>query len=374
MRRIVIAIALILIGQTVFAQAESGAKLRAWKHGPLSWNDFKEYPSIEDPVNGSWLHYSFELVPEDTLINGFRTNRLVLTATMDKDSSWVLSDHKTQQELRFNQVIFNLAHIQCCLFQSTLDRGTGLKSEGEFLTQVGRFCMMDEDRFVEESDAGRNEEVVNRWLDSTIRLIATLPQDSIPQYEYSKKGIGYAAHLGTCYSALVYGNQTVVFGNPLSFELGFEADFGPHAFMWDTRIGGTVSKVPCTLDGSNFSRGELFTWMYMGFDYGYYLYRKDKMALIPVAGIGFTCVSKTITEDYSVSDACFSATAGIAFDWNTRRTVSYPDFYEYAERAQEEIGFRVKAFVSNTNLCGSRALSINTALCVNFGSKPVKLK
>lgn len=354
--------------------ANAQVQKRLWTDGPLKWADFKVLPT--DSASTSWLQYSFEVLPLDTL-QGMIVSRDKLVCYMDPQQSWVMDDYMTDRELHYNQVLFNLAEIQCRMFQPSLDMGYSPLEIDSLLIVVAGYCQVEEDRFVYESNVGQDSAVVARWLDSTNRLLAEMPSAAQARVA-DAPGWGLGAHIGMGYSWLGKGIDAT-FKNAYSFQMGVELLNRRHSFMWDMIIGGGGSKRSFIFeDGGDtlyYPVGHRYTWFQMDFDYGYYVVHKDKFAMMPFVGFGFSSISATYgygDEAPMYGDACFSWFAGVACDWIMRNRVS--GLFFDGTREREETGLRVMLYAARSALCGYNTVSANLAVSLNFESRSAKLK
>lgn len=348
----------------------SGRPVRLWDRGPLTWGDFKVLPS--DSVHTSWMECMFRLDSTDN-IGGMKMCRTKVVCEMDPSASWVMDDYMTDQELAYNQVLFNLAEIQCRMFQPSLDLNQSPLEGDSLLMCVAGYYGVEEERFVWESGGGQNGDVVTRWLDSTIRVLAEMPaQSQVRVVPTNELVIG--AHMGVAYTSLGRG-LNFTYRNPVSFEFGFEFGKGRHSFIWDILIGGAGSKESFTLQDYTFPVGKTYTWMQMGFDYGFYAVRQPRYNVMPFVGLGLSSIMASVgpdEDDPSFGDACGSWMAGVAVDWAFHNRVSCP--FNDGTREQEESDVRLMLYASRSALYGYKCVSLNAAVVLNFGLRYVKTK
>lgn len=379
-----VAVMVLALGMSASAQLQ----YRSWNKGPLTWHDFQVLRNVADAkafeqsahpedtlsgvaeelASGSWLQYTFRLKHSDTLANGITADRTRVVACMEPRLSWVAAESMTDKELHYNQVVFNLCEIQCRMFQPEFDRGSA--PDQDLLESVGKYAQSDEMRFNYESGYGADSAVVERWLDSTNRLLAELPEKAELKISYIKDW-GVGAHIGAGYS-LYLGGTGWTFRNPLSFDFGFEGIYGRSSWMMEMLIGGAGTKQHFDLDGVVFASGERYTWLQMFLGYGYYLLQKPRYNLMPMVGYGLSMIGANYSAEDMASEGCGSWIAGIVADYNFSNHIS--DVFYDGTRMQEVYGLRMMLYASGSKLYGYNEPMINLAVALNFGAHPIKLR
>lgn len=348
----------------------AGRHVRLWNRGPLTWSDFKVLPS--DSVHTSWLECSFRLDSMDN-IGGMKMCRTKVVCEVDPLASWVMDDYMTDQELAYNQVLFNLAEIQCRMFQPSLDLNQSPLEGDSLLMCVAGYYGIEEDRFAWESDGGQDSAAVARWLDSTNRVLAEMPaQDQVRFAEAGSWWMG--AHLGMAFTH-PGGGLVNTFRVATDFEFGFELGVKRSTFMWDFAIGGGGTNRSYTLDGYTFGSGKPYTWMQMWLGYGYYALREPKFSLMPFVGIGISTISSSIgmgDDALTFSDECGSWVAGLCFDMALMNHVSCP--WGNGVREQDEVDVRFMMWAARSALCGYKSVSYNLGVVLNFSVRDVITK
>lgn len=103
---------------TVSAQYD----LRLWQTGDLTWNDFRVVDT-NTVKEHSYIEFYLDIEENEEYELGTSWVELVATAYMDKKLSWVDKKHCTAEELRYNQVIFDLVELFRRRLQVVIDTG-----------------------------------------------------------------------------------------------------------------------------------------------------------------------------------------------------------------------------------------------------------
>ena len=104
---VIIFLANLILAYGLFAQNNT----REWSQGKLTWDDFKEGKSELHESQISYFAYSFLFFPERQMFENALVVRNVARAHMDRNLSWVNPEYKTEQLLRYNQVIFDIVEL-----------------------------------------------------------------------------------------------------------------------------------------------------------------------------------------------------------------------------------------------------------------------
>lgn len=338
----------------------SDLSIRTWNQGPLTWKDFQGQ-APENSVD-NWLEYSIEwMIAEDT-IGKTHFEHYKMVAVVLPSSSWVDSSARTTTNLHYNQVIFNLAEIQCRCFQSMLDKTSTEDEMDSIIRMAMAYATDEEQRFSDCCNFGADSAVVESWLDSTSRMLKEMTYQ-IPATK--TVGWGMGAHLGMGYTYLGKGLSAKM-GNPIAFDMGFEFLKGRSSFLWEILIGGARSKSSFVLEDDLFVAHSSYTWMSMSLGYAFYALMTPTWNVAPFVGVGLEAIG-VIFDDSSVSDICASWYAGVMADLHLHRSLS---IWNDCSVTSARLGL----YASHSNLQGIKCVSLNMLLALNFSFSEVKFK
>lgn len=367
MKRIAI---LLVLAATAIGALQAQHAPREWGRGPLTWDDFTG-PVPPNNVD-NWLEYNFTVKRVEEKLDGMNLMHLRLCCNMYPELSWAAESAKTDLNLKYNQVVFNIAEYQSLCFQPLLDQGnTGMDIES-VLQMALSYSAAEEQRFSNESDMGFDTAVVQRWYDSTNLRLSELKAENgyHPRVEYT--GIGMSANfsLGTT----IHGRSLAeTFTPAFDFGFGFDMGFKRNVFLWDMKIGIGGSRQDFVLDDVYYLAGSSYTWFQTFLGYGYSVLDKPRFSLTPFVGLGCSMIE----EDDPMSDEIYSDVsgpwlAGVMADW--KFTCSISDCDQWGERTADYWSLRAMLYVSRANLCGCRSASITLSLAINGGLKNLRLR
>ncbi len=205
-----------------------GQENRTWQQGKLTWDDFYERKNVVTP---SSLKYTYIYTPLCKEINNTVYSRVVSQIVLDKKSTWINSAFKTGQQLRYNQVIFDLAELG----KTELDEY--VRSNYEF--EVFRFNNARKPKtllgieknienrlkeFQNESESGANLEAIEKWEQIVAEKLSTADTVLFPSYTHRPKMINYVNIGGNSF----VGGASQYFkpGPALTFGIGGEFNYG----------------------------------------------------------------------------------------------------------------------------------------------------
>ena len=131
--------------------------LRGWEKGPLTWNDFT---LVNESVGDehSYLEYILNVEQRPDEINGREMQTKTAVLYVDRKMSWVDSHYLTPQELKYNQVAFNLAELHRRRLQLVIDTGGAVNMN--YYTQLLAYMV---DSFCHNTYYGADTAAVAWW-------------------------------------------------------------------------------------------------------------------------------------------------------------------------------------------------------------------
>lgn len=358
-----------LLGITVSGNAQQ----HLWEEGPLTWNHFGGSDTIGDTLGGSWMECIFMLTTADDT-NGNNTNcRTRMVCYVDTILSQANARYRTPIELMYNQVLFNLAELECRCFQTILDETYRNYDDDELLMMTFEQYKADETAFNIASNDGHDSTAVTHWLDSTYNLLSLLPRTDEYHLVPVRRHWGMAADFSLGFNSLGK-NLTETFSSSFTLGMGVELIHGHSALLFEMDAGlGHLAKT-FEPDGLHFIMGDDYTLLQLRLGYGYYVIQKDHFGLMPFLSYGFNSITMSYPydEDTQYSDLCGSWFAGLMIDFSTTGTTLCPD--DEGVRPHESFGLRTKLYVSQANLANYSGIAINAALSIRFSNRPVKIK
>ena len=272
-------------------------ELRTWDMGPLSWDDFTLTDSSRGE-NHSYLEFFFSIeeFPEG----------LWAMAFMDTHQSWVDKNWRTDNELLYNQVIFDLVEWQRRQMQMALD--TLAKGAAEPSADSVVACVVaDIERLDLDTRHGTDSVALLRWADSLAGLLGTplVPRGTPVDDPYRVGGFLGGGFFGTA------GGMHRHFSHGGGLDMGIEAGWGRHFLTGGLSIG--VASCRDSAFHKNNPENDLYTgddltMLRLYVQYGFSVFDNARCRITPFVGYGLLGYYYSPDD----TDESFGPTAGCA--------------------------------------------------------------
>ena len=136
--------------------------LYSWDKGNLTWDCFKK---VDTTIGEEHSYLEFLLDMEEHMYYEFASVAVdyIACAYMDTTLSWVSKKHCTQQELKYNQVLFNIVELCRRRMQEDFDT-TGTVNLDYYM----RLASHEVDRYCRDTRYGADTAAIRQW-DITVR-------------------------------------------------------------------------------------------------------------------------------------------------------------------------------------------------------------
>ena len=316
---------LICYSQLSFSQPEShhygweeNDKL-FWYERKLTWDDFQERPHMEDSAE-SFLSYFFGYRTFSYKVGQSKVTRILAYTFIERDHSWVKPEKKTDQLLKYNQVLFDILELYSRKLQKKIDE-IGTKDlflfnsliSNEF-RKLNHHLNEDIQNYLTATKGGINKEKLDEWEDYIQEQLNGLP---IFRFFPNNKinNFGYGIYGGVIYA--INGSKTSeLFTNPFGFGIGFAITFKKFELNLNDNIGFfTSAKKDFQYAGQLWQKNWEYMYLNAGLTLGYSIYQKKKWNLSPQ--IGIDAISYFYSPSVKNQDDQRSADAGaIHFSFN----------------------------------------------------------
>ena len=306
-----------------------GYGYRFWTDG-LSWTDF--VPRQGDSSGASSELYCFFLQePVCDTIDGVKVSRYALLCGMDEAKSWYDPEVVEYNNLRYNQVLFNLGEMTCRELQPLSINEERANELVEVAKDMWERKVL---KFIRESSGGIDKAVVDRWMDSTSNILKnTSATGPVPELQ-RPFGVGFTIGFsGTDYINGKDGYLDFDFGADISLFIAW----GRHQLGIMGRGGRVYSNklISMLTSGATEELTEeyTFTLSHFGGRYGYAFYDKGSVRLIPYIGAGSAKVLSNETyRNFRYIDKGFYGELGISMDLKFSQSIN---LWEAKPRAME---------------------------------------
>ncbi len=358
-------ITLLLIGLFISSGLIGQSQQKSWKEGKLKWEDFTG--TIKDE-GGFEFRYNLGYSTGKQKYGDTSVVRNTVKCYMFKNLSWVKPEYKTDLNLRYNQVVFDIVEIHKRKIQQAFDK---INSTSVYETEFNKIyvdCNNKINDFSAESNGGQDSSVIAYWEKMTSVEIGTYSFQEIPNYKIGEFGYGLWGGLGT---GFVTGSLGDHFSPIYSFVYGFDFSYGQSMVFLNAIIGGAKIKQDYATD-LRWSKGSKATVALADLSYGYTFINDENYKITPF--VGFGVIEHSIknpnnkTETLNMTD--FKMSVGINLDYKIATKVNLIPEPLFGIREKTETSIRARLYVTRARYFGDmKGLSINFAIGIcGFGN------
>ncbi|MFC2152528.1 hypothetical protein ACFLSE_08375 [Bacteroidota bacterium] len=316
-----------------------------WSAGKLTWNDFTE--NTNENTYSSELKYFLGYEPDKQKFDGVKVARFATFGYIDKTLSWVKPEFKTEQLLKYNQVLFDIVELHRRILQYELDRLDSQYGALDKFNYIYQVCSNQILQFQNESQRGQLIDVINVWEFKIAEKMKSYPYYNIP--EFTKLPFGYSLHAGIG-GGVFTGSLGEHFSPTFNFMFGFEVAYGNSIlFLNGTLAGDNVVK---DYSGNeNWYKNQSAFVAIIDVSYGYAIIDNKNIKLSPFAGLGITELtgSSQDNEDESLRLVDYNYLVGLNFDYKIAKKINLISSAFTGVKEQVETSIQVKLYVSKAN-------------------------
>jgi hypothetical protein len=294
-----------------------GQEYRLWRNGKLEWVDFYERNGVVTPSN---LKYNFIYTPYKKEINNTVYSRTIYLTTLDKKSTWINPEFKTDQQLRYNQVIFDIAEwgkteLEDYLRSKDKLKAWQLKGFKSDLKKIEKGIETRVKKFQKESESGANLETVEQWEQTVKEKLSKVDTTIFPKYDNKLIWSGYI----TAGGSMLTGDVGKYFGPGAFFNFGSDAEF-----KYGGRLGININVATTTVKESYIINNKVFLEKgrslgipQFGLTYGH-TFSSEKIKFIPYI-VGSVGSIQEFKKDGDNSLSLYNAGLGIDANFYMKR-------------------------------------------------------
>ena len=363
-------ILIIIFLLTLGASAQNREK--HWEEGKLTWQDFQER-KVAFNQSVSEIKYFIGYKTEKEKLNDTVFIRLKSYSYIDPTLSWVNPDYKTDKNLKYNQVIFDIAELYRRELQYDLDRlNSAFDAEVRFQRKYQELNQKVEE-FQRLSNYGNDEEIIDQWKVNISEKLDFYVNNQFPRYKKVNFGIGINAGIGSSFQT---GSLKEHFGPSLSFVYGFDfAIKNSMLYLNGTLSGGKVDK---NYSGkTDWLEKQKYRLAIIDITYGYAIIDNAKFKLVPFAGLGITEFSDPDydAEENDLRIVDYNIAFGINADYKIRQRLSTVPNLFFGHRDMLETSIRTRLYIAKNDFYTDlNGYSINLSIGVSWFGKMLKLE
>ena len=350
---------------------------RGREKGPLTWNDF--IPMNESiGAEHSYLEYILDVERRRDMVNGKEMQTRTAVLYVDRKMSWVDTHYRTPQELRYNQVAFDIAELHRRRLQLVIDTGGTVNMN--YYTRLLTYVV---DSFCHETYFGADTAAVARWEWEIRRQIDSITPMMVEQHQKANaiEKITPQYHMifnlggGAKFFA---GDMHKLLAPSGGMYFDFECGLWRHMFSMGMYIGGGRC-LPDSVDNVN-SIDKLYatdrlTTLDMYLNYGFTVIDAQKWCVTPFVGFGlqgFLYDDPQYSESGGPMEGCWRAGVDVKYHLGAADEYYSNSLTRFLCSAHGKVYLSFDRFKS---IVGSpTGVTINAQLGFSFGMKEQKLK
>jgi hypothetical protein len=256
-----------------------------WKENGLTWDNFKGKPNMFVSYS-SELYYVLTFKAIDEQIKDVKIKRLIAVAYINPELSWVKSDAKTAQHLRYNQVVFDIVEYNRRELQYTLNDYANIFQADRILYQRNKVIQDMIEHFNKSTNNGQNDSLVIDFSNRLKEGLGGIEKSAIPLIKERNFSIGM--HIGGG-AMLLDGAANKYFSNAVgAMNFGFEFQRKKSSFLLNIGLGmGNKLKQDYNDIHQNiWAKDKKCDLTFFHFAYGYNFIFAKQHCLTPHLGLG----------------------------------------------------------------------------------------
>ncbi len=336
-----------------------------WASGKLDWEDFMGLYSIG---NTSELKYALGYIIDKEKCKDTFVTRIKSFCYVDKKLSSVNPSYKTQELLRYNQVIFDILEFHRRRFQYELDRIYSTLNLDDSLHNKLSDCNSEIKKFQNESNNGSDTITINKWEKLISEKLIEFGTDRIPGF--SKRNFGYGVNLGFGSGSFI-GSIGKYFASTFNFMYGFDFAHKKSVFSLDGTFAGGKAKQNLETN-TNWDKVRALNLAIICASYGFVCVDNSRIKLAPFLGLGVIELSGKSNDNpqQELGMTDYNFIFGLNTDFKIRKGVKLIPGILLRNREFIETSIRTKLYltrVSYFNNLNGLMINLTVGIC-GFGN------
>lgn len=368
MRRL-LSLAVLLMLPAIILNAQKTNKY--WSSGKLTWEDYTKSSSLADDGSASSNSFGWETKDTTESFGNLTVHRVTSKVYLNKSQSWVNPDFATPEQLRYNQLFFDLNELECRrMLRAVYDPETNFDVNFVQDYYIGvTAAKMSEINLT--SDHG-NDVSTLAYYDTIIQSqLATLPRGEFNPSSLKKGKHGFGAWGGLGMEFFL-GEPGEYLGNMWMIDFGLRYYYSRFFVDAGFGMGALRSKQSFNVGNVNVAGNSGLAALQLEALAGINLYDGPWVRIAPMAGIGHNSLGFLEDEDDDNSVNFLKGMriiGGLDFDLKIDRTAYlYPN-----DRSISESCLNVRVYAAKTGFnAGLDGISINVGIaysCQMWGLK-----
>jgi hypothetical protein len=351
---------------------ENGNNLRRWEQGALTWDDFSR---TENVAASTGLYYLFSCDVTQRKYHDTIVNHIQVQTYANRDSSRIRNQQMSNEELRFQQLVFDLAELQSRILQQSVNRLRRQTEVDSFLQEGMKSLNQTVEDLETASKQGSDMEIVGQWETKVRQQLASTPDslESIPSFTPTLFGFG--ADVGIGYHLLTSPLGEKLKGSP-NVQIGVNFALGRSELLLNACLGGSkVRKDSIYISGEKWSATDHLEFCQLSASYGFRLLDRKHLQMTPFIGYGYTEISTIPGQNDEVKHKAKTGgfQGGLCLDYKLRTSLSLIPSY-LKNKEMYNISIRTKLYVTQTGFTNlPEGYIFNCALMVKIFDQFIRL-
>ena len=325
-----------------------------WSDGKLSWDDFTESTTTNQ---AGTFRYFLEYKTQKDHFNDTVVNHFVANCRFDKANSTVHPDYKTDQLLRYNQIIFDLTEIYRRDLQHKLDILTLPGESEEIFENITKALNNEIKRFKEDSQDGTNLNKIVLWEQICENRLERHPIERLPAFSVSRFGYGLNAGIGT---SILTGSLSNFFTPSFNMAYGFELSWDNSSVFLSATLGGNRQFTSYRRDTRVWPANKGVTYAIGDLAYGYTVFEKGKWKMTPMAGL---CISEMSFENQFLRLSDINFLVGLNTEYVIAKRIQLIPSIISEAREYSQTAIRTRLYLTNANFYPDlKGISVNLSV------------
>ncbi len=311
-----------------FAQTD---EVKYWDDGKLEWSDFRGKVPFDQADNVlveefglSELNYYIGYETERYYKDGVSYIRYMTVCYIDSQKSWVTDAGESEENVIYNQLIFDIVELHRRKIQYSLDRVNSPIKGRKLYQRILKKCKAKIKLFISETKRGSDEAEMKNWKQNIAVQLNRLGDQIELDYEEILIGYSPSIEIGTI---LMAGELSDHFSTCLVYKFGLDFRVKKHTF---NGVFG-LSRINIQKDIPNkpvLKANRDLPMSLFNFSYGYSFLQSSKYSLTPFVGVGYlsmelsdTVITSGVSADVTESFSNFNFVTGLRFEYKVSKSV-----------------------------------------------------
>ena len=305
----------------------------------------------------------------DTTLRIFRTENYI-----NQNLLWVKDSDKSDQLLKYNQVLFNILEIHRRRLQNELHRVNSVNMARETLRTHNQNSNYEIKQFQNDTKLGTDQSALEFWDQLTSRELHEYPFELVPQIV--DRNFGYGLNTGFGRGVLT-GSISDYFTPKINFMYGFDVAYKNTNLFLNGTLSRYRVKRDYTEDGMLWPENLKTNVAILDVSIGQTLIDNPNHKITPFVGFGLLEITASrgkgeLYEDHRITN--YGLIYGLNYDYKFRKGIRLtPSHYGITFRERVEQNIRVKLYVTPAVFENMRGASINLTIGYSLFGRAIRV-